>query len=772
MYPEANLIITTMDAWQGILYGGADTVIDLKGKTKVPPVPDLSNDTFWYDREYQLLATPNGVYKATGKKILSHNGGVGGVSMGTGCAIISSVGDYIKTQGGYYAITKYIADYKGNVLNLTKRMNWPLREEFGDAKIQQTSDLSDTGTLWVQNNEKKWGLLDMTGKEILPFVYDAVYHGAWAGKDLCYAIVTQNGKQGIIGPKGESLTPIEYTNFVPIRAKTYIEAWKGDKVGLVDPKTGKVTLPVKYDKVGLFDANYQWNPDYFATGSCAARIGKDLVFVDRAGNEVYTRKHSETNTELKLTIEAQDGLYQAHEGLLDSRGRVIVPDTLLRNATFDFATSTVVFQKDGKVYRQSANGFDKNYTPKPYAPATATALPSATKLMVNGKTVAADAYNIGGNNYIKLRDLATMVSGTEKNFEVGWNGAINLISNTAYTPVGGEMAQGSGQRKAAQRNTAKIYLNNGLVAMTAYNIGGTNYFKLRDVMQTFDIGVGYENGTATVNTSQPYTPVGDAQKYQQADIKAYMEAVKNLDADGTIKQWQVYKEPVITCTSTPTKLEYTVGEAFDSAGFKAQHQDIYGNGTNISAEFTFDVNGTPIATGYVFKEAGKKTVNCTYKGKVINSFLVNVFEKKAAKDLPLTDGGSYDIKLMGKYLTIVNGKWMVLGSEKPETPFTVKYLGVDKETGHHLYQVIYNNTTVYLDGWSKGAQLISGGKIDKPHKWRIAKYSDFWTMRDEKNQSMIVNAAGESSKDGTKIIIWPQKGKAPNHAKLQFVPAP
>ncbi|MEF9971527.1 MAG: hypothetical protein RR731_04380, partial [Oscillospiraceae bacterium] len=580
----------------------------------------------------------------------------------------------------------------------------------------------------------------------------------------------------LIGAKGETLTPIEYTDLGALRGDTVLEAKKGEKKGLIDIKTGKVTLPVKYDRIGVLALFNQWNPDFFATGSCVARIGKDIVFVDRAGKEVCTRKYSATNSELNVINEAVDGLYQVHEGMIDNRGRVIFPNVRMQDATIDYATSGVVFKKDGKVFRQSANWFAKNYAPKPFAPNGVTALSSTTKLMVNGKSVAVDAYNIAGNNYIKLRDLASMVNGTAKNFEVTWDntmGAINLVRGKPYTAVGGEMAAGDGTSKAAGRNGAKIYLNGGEIALTAYNIGSNNYFKLRDVMQVFDISVDYDNATDTalVNTDLSYTPTGDALRYQQADAKAFAKAGGKLNPDGTIQQPQIYDEPVITCTSTPYKLEYTVGEAFDSTGFKAQHQDIYGNGTNITDKFTFDVNGKSIATGYIFKEAGKKTVNCNYKGQKINSFYVNVYEKQAEKDLPLTDGGSYYIKLMGKYVTAVNGKWMELKSEKPEIPFSVKYLGVDKETGHHIYHVIYNKSTVYLDGWAKGAQLISGGDIEKPHKWRIAKYSDFWTMRDEKDQSMIVNASGSSSKDGTHVIIWPHKGKAPDNAKLQFVPA-
>ncbi len=142
-------------------------------------------------------------------------------------------------------------------------------------------------------------------------------------------------------------------------------------------------------------------------------------------------------------------------------------------------------------------------------PAGKTATPSATKLMVNGRAVSTDAYTIDGSNYIKLRDLAAMVNGTNKNFEVTWDGAtnaINLISRKAYTPTGGELAKGDGATKQATATTSKIYIDGKDVSLTAYLIGGNNFFKLRDVMQAFDIGVGYDSatGTATIDTSTGY----------------------------------------------------------------------------------------------------------------------------------------------------------------------------------------------------------------------------------------------------------------------------
>ncbi|MDR1328056.1 MAG: hypothetical protein LBK23_00440, partial [Oscillospiraceae bacterium] len=81
------------------------------------------------------------------------------------------------------------------------------------------------------------------------------------------------------------------------------------------------------------------------------------------------------------------------------------------------------------------------------------ALPTSSAVLVNGRTVTFDAYNIAGNNFFKLRDLAHTLNGTAKQFEVGYNEttkAIALTSGKPYTPAGGEMAgKGAGEKAAA-----------------------------------------------------------------------------------------------------------------------------------------------------------------------------------------------------------------------------------------------------------------------------------------------------------------------------------
>ena len=140
---------------------------------------------------------------------------------------------------------------------------------------------------------------------------------------------------------------------------------------------------------------------------------------------------------------------------------------------------------------------------------TVTATPSTHTFSVDGEVKPMAAYVINGNNYLKLRDIAAVVNGTPKQFEVGWDAgknAINLTSNKAYTPNGSELTKGSGGAVTAQVSTAKVYKDSALANYAGYNIAGNNYYKLRDVADSFDIGIEWDGATMTSNivTNKPY----------------------------------------------------------------------------------------------------------------------------------------------------------------------------------------------------------------------------------------------------------------------------
>lgn len=140
------------------------------------------------------------------------------------------------------------------------------------------------------------------------------------------------------------------------------------------------------------------------------------------------------------------------------------------------------------------------------------AKPTTSKVLVNGEDVSFQAYNISGNNYFKLRDLAMVLSGTEKSFEVGWDAVRNLItleSGKAYTAVGGELVVSEKPEiEKGRLSTSAILLDGKTVELTAYLIKGNNYFKLRDVADVLDFGVTWNGETRTIgiDSSTSYVP--------------------------------------------------------------------------------------------------------------------------------------------------------------------------------------------------------------------------------------------------------------------------
>jgi hypothetical protein len=150
-----------------------------------------------------------------------------------------------------------------------------------------------------------------------------------------------------------------------------------------------------------------------------------------------------------------------------------------------------------------------NKAPEPEPPPP-NAFPTASTVFFNGAVSRFNAYFIDGANYFKLRDLAYVISGTEKQFEISYDNAIKTIAITSglpYTPVGGEMdLSGAFERTAVPNRNINIMIDGITFKPAVYLINGNNYFKLRDLMKAIDIYVGYDNATKdiTLDTSRVY----------------------------------------------------------------------------------------------------------------------------------------------------------------------------------------------------------------------------------------------------------------------------
>lgn len=260
---------------------------------------------------------------------------------------------------------------------------------------------------------------------------------------------------------------------------------KDGKYGFID-KTGKEIIPFVYDSGGTFNDGV----------AVVKKFGKDgygkYIYIDKTGKEILSADN--------LVDDINEGLAALYEnekwGYADKTGKIIVP--LIYDFVLGFNDGIAAVQKDGK--------WSILEIIKP-----AAAIPTASIVLVNGINKSFDAYNINGSNYFKLRDLAYVLNDTEKRFEVGWkseDNAISLTSGKFYTPVGGEMSAKSAGNKTATPTKSKIYLDGKEINLTAYNIDGNNYFKLRDIGQAFDFGVTWDGAKNTIgiDTNTGYMP--------------------------------------------------------------------------------------------------------------------------------------------------------------------------------------------------------------------------------------------------------------------------
>ena len=122
-------------------------------------------------------------------------------------------------------------------------------------------------------------------------------------------------------------------------------------------------------------------------------------------------------------------------------------------------------------------------------------------LKVNGEDKSGDIYNISGKNYFKLRDLAMLLNGTPAQFSVDFdteNSIVYVTPGEAYTPVGGELAAGEDRSASCVESRWTLRIAGGNVDIAAYNMGGNNYFQLRQLGEILGFEVDYDEASRTM----------------------------------------------------------------------------------------------------------------------------------------------------------------------------------------------------------------------------------------------------------------------------------
>lgn len=133
---------------------------------------------------------------------------------------------------------------------------------------------------------------------------------------------------------------------------------------------------------------------------------------------------------------------------------------------------------------------------------TISAIHSSAAINVNGTRITLNGYNVNDSNYFKIRDIAMILRDTGSKFNVEWdnvNNAIRIVPGADYIVIGGELSGEITGELNVLENSTPIYVNDKETAITAYNINGSAYFKIRDIADATGFTIEWDNSTQTIN---------------------------------------------------------------------------------------------------------------------------------------------------------------------------------------------------------------------------------------------------------------------------------
>lgn len=344
-------------------------------------------------------------------------------------------------------------------------------------------------------------------------------------------------------------------------------------------------------------------------------------------------------------------------------------------------------------------------------------------IQVDGRNVTFQTYALKdshGNetNYVKLRDVASVLNGTAAQFNVAWDGAINLQTKTAYTPDGSEMSTPFSGDQPYTVNTSPVKIDGTAAELEAITItdasGGYTYFKLRDLGKALGFGVDWDGKniiiTSSGNTSNPAQTTNNSQ--QKSMIASGISHSLALKEDGSVWAW----------------------------GSNQSYQ--LGLGTDISecAEPTRieGLTAVSVAAGYDF------SVALSYDGSV---YVWGAGMDETPVDTNLTgivaiDAGQIDILALGSDGMV--WQWMY-GGKPRQVPGLSRIVNISSGGGHNLALTL--DGQVYAWGNNNYGQLGDGTTTGTATPVQVTGLSDVVSIAAGNLHSLAVDTGG-------KVYAW------------------
>lgn len=235
----------------------------------------------------------------------------------------------------------YDVDYDNGTYK-TKALNSKNEEIFTDydqieaiSSTDENNNLSYNGNVLRVQKNGKYGLINLSGKEVLPCEYDNIT----SLEDVDGAIkITKDGKVGIADDKGQILIPTEYSDVKRLgkeKSQGFIVQNEEGKYGIVDI-SNKSVLNIKYDSVSNV-----YQGDYYVV----TEEGKQKV-VKKDGTEILNGDYDEIVYILK---NPENGVIYKKK---NKYGLMKLDGTIAINPTYDdlkeAKTGTLIASNNGK----------------------------------------------------------------------------------------------------------------------------------------------------------------------------------------------------------------------------------------------------------------------------------------------------------------------------------------------------------------------------------------------------------------------------------------
>lgn len=127
---------------------------------------------------------------------------------------------------------------------------------------------------------------------------------------------------------------------------------------------------------------------------------------------------------------------------------------------------------------------------------------SNATIYINGNHANVGGYSVNDANYFKIRDIAYLLRNTASKFNVEWDGTrggIVIKPGEDYVAVGGELSSDTADSIDVVENDTPIFVNGKQTAITAYNINGSAYFKIRDIADAAGFDIKWDGGSQSID---------------------------------------------------------------------------------------------------------------------------------------------------------------------------------------------------------------------------------------------------------------------------------